>query len=204
MTTGRRDTHFHLFLLVMAVTIGISAYSPHHQILWFAHSITVFFGLAVLTTTYRRFAFTPLAYFVMWLYGTVMMIGAHYTYEQEPLFHWLQQTFELSRNYFDRFGHFFQGFTPAIITREILIRQHVVASKRWLFFITLSICLAISAFYELTEWWFALASGKKAEISLGMQGDFWDTQWDMFMAFIGAVFGQLLLGKRHDRQIAQL
>ena len=201
--TPKHDRNFTLFVLIMVLTICLSAYRPHHQILWFAHSIWVFVGLSLLIITRRRFVFTPLAYFLMWFYGTAMMVGAHYTYEHEPLFEWLQATLDLSRNYYDRFTHLLQGFTPAIVTREILIRHRVVSTGKWLTFITIAICLAFSACYEMAEWWFALLSGKKAEVSLGMQGDFWDTQWDMFLTLIGAS-AAMTLSKIHDRQIGKL
>lgn len=204
MLSKNPNRNFIFFLIIMMITIIFSAYKPHHQILWFAHSISVLIGLALLIATHKKFPFTSLTYILMWLYGTVMLIGAHYTYEHEPFFYFIQDSFDLSRNYYDRFGHFFQGFTPAIIIREILIRNKVLKKKRWLFFITVSVCLAMSAFYELGEWWFALLSGEKAEISLGMQGDFWDTQWDLLMTVIGAFTSILLLAKMHDKQIDRL
>jgi putative membrane protein len=196
----KSNRHFTLLLSVMIVTMCISAYKPRYQMLWFAYSVWNFAGLAVLFATRKSFIFTPLAYFLIWIYGTVMMVGAHFTYEREPVFQWLQVTFDLSRNHYDRFAHFLQGFTPAIITREILIRKGVVAGEKWLVFITVSICLAISAGNELVEWWYALLMGKKGVFSLGMQGDFWDTQWDMFLAFIGAM-AAMALKNIHDRQI---
>jgi putative membrane protein len=198
-----RNRYFALFVLIMFITIGLSAYKPHHQILWFAHGVWVFAGLSALIATRRGFIFTPLAYILIWLYGTAMMVGAHFTYEHEPVFQWLQETFDLARNHYDRFTHLLQGVTTAIVTREILIRRRVVSGGKWLVFITVAICLAIGAFNELAEWWFALVSGKKAEISLGMQGDFWDTQWDMFLAFIGAL-AAMALGNIHDRQITKV
>lgn len=201
--TRNRDRYFALFVLIMLITIGLSAYKPQHQILWFAHSVWVFAGLAAIMATRKDFVFTPLAYILIWFYGTAMMVAAHFTYEHEPVFQWLQVTFELTRNYYDRFTHTLQGFTMAIITREILIRRHVVSGRKWLVFITVAICLAISAFYEFLEWWFALLSGTKGELSLGMQGDFWDTQWDMFLAFIGAL-AAMALGKIQDRQIKKV
>lgn len=202
MTAIMQNRNLVLLVLIMFITICLSAYKPYHQILWFAHSVWVFAGLSALIATSRSFIFTPLAYILIWLYGTAMMIGAHFTYEHEPVFHWLQVTFDLTRNYYDRFTHLLSGVTTAIITREILIRRQVVSGRKWLVSITVAICLAISAFHELVEWWFALVSGKKAEISLGMQGDFWDTHWDMFLAFIGAL-AAMALAKIHDRQITK-
>jgi len=132
------------------------------------------------------------------------MIGGHYTYAEVPAFNWLRDTFELSRNYYDRVGHFAQGFIPAMVAREILLRKNVVQKGAWLFFIVCCIALSISAVYELIEWWVAVASGEAAEAFLGTQGDVWDTQWDMFIALIGAVIAQLVLAKSHDRQLQTL
>jgi len=192
---------FKLFVAIMVLTVFLSAYQPINATLWFAHSITVLVALVVLVATHKRFAFSPLVYFLMWVYGTAMMVGAHFTYEQEPLFMWLQDTFELSRNYYDRFTHFWQGVVPAMIIRELLIRHAVVVKCHWLPVITIALTFAISAAYELFEWWFALLSGKTAEISLGMQGDVWDTQWDMLLALIGAVLAVIFLSKLHDKQL---
>jgi putative membrane protein len=132
------------------------------------------------------------------------MVGGHYTYAEVPAFNWLRDTFELSRNYYDRVGHFAQGLIPAMVAREILLRKNVVQIGVWLFFIVCCIALSISAFYELIEWWVAVASGTAAEAFLGTQGDIWDTQWDMFIALIGAVVAQLILAKSHDQQLQTL
>ena len=132
------------------------------------------------------------------------MVGGHYTYAEVPVFNWLRDTFDLSRNYYDRVGHFAQGFVPAMIAREILIRNNVIKTSVWLFFIVCCICLAISACYEFIEWWVAVASGESADAFLGTQGDVWDTQWDMFLALIGAILAQILLSNRHDKQLLNL
>ena len=132
------------------------------------------------------------------------MVGGHYTYAEMPVFNWLRDTFDLSRNYYDRLGHLAQGFVPAMIVREILIRNNVIKTSVWLFFIVCCICLAISACYEFIEWWVAVASGKSADAFLGTQGDVWDTQWDMFLALIGAILAQNLLRNRHDKQLLNL
>jgi len=132
------------------------------------------------------------------------MIGGHYTYAEVPLFNWLRDTFDLSRNYYDRIGHFAQGFVPAMIAREILLRKNVLKQSGWLFFIVTCICLSISACYEFIEWWVAVASGTGADAFLGTQGDVWDTQWDMFTALIGAICAQLLLAKLHNQQLSAL
>jgi putative membrane protein len=200
---GPDNRRFTLFVLVFIVMISFSAYKPYNRILWFAHSIWVIIGLSVLIITRSAFVCTPLAYAQMWVYGMAMIIGAHFTYEHEPVFQWLRETFDLSRNHYDRVTHLIQGVTLAIVTREILLRRNVVSGRIWLTFITIAICLAIAAFYELLEWWFALFSGKRPEISLGMQGDFWDTQWDMLLSFVGAS-AAMTLGGIHDRQIEMI
>ncbi|MDH4024630.1 MAG: DUF2238 domain-containing protein, partial [Desulfuromonadales bacterium] len=131
----------------------------------------------------------------------ILMVGGHYTYAEVPLFDWLRDWFDLERNNYDKVGHFVQGFVPAIIAREILIRKQVVSGKGWLTFIIISVCLAISAFYELIEWWVALMSGESAEAFLGTQGYIWDTQSDMMYALTGAIMALLLLSRWHDKQL---
>src|SRR6185436_9543832 len=131
-----------------------------------------------------------------------LMLGGHYTYARVPLGYWLQDALHLSRNPYDRIGHFAQGFVPAIVGREILIRMTPLRPGGWLFFLVCSVCLAISACYEFVEWWAAVLGGSAATDFLGTQGDVWDTQWDMFMALVGAVTAQLLLSRAHDRRIA--
>ena len=201
--TRKRYRNFLLLLLAMLITICWSAYQPRYPRLWFVHSAWVIVGLSVLIATRRHFMLTPLGYTLIWLYGTAMLIGAHFTYEHEPFFSWLQQTYSLSRNHYDRFTHLLSGLTLAILSREILTRRGVVAGRKWLVFLTVAISLAISAFNELLEWWYALVTGREGTFSLGMQGDFWDTQWDMFLTLIGAV-SAMFLGNAQDLQIQRL
>ncbi|MEW8155242.1 MAG: DUF2238 domain-containing protein, partial [Candidatus Thiodiazotropha endolucinida] len=137
-------------------------------------------------------------------HAVILIIGGYYTYAEVPLFNWLRDSYELSRNHYDRIGHFFQGFVPAMLAREILLRRSPLRPGRWLFFLCVCFCLAFSAFYELIEWWVALMSEQAAEAFLGTQGDPWDTQTDMFLALIGAICAQLLLVKIHDRQLFRL
>jgi len=132
------------------------------------------------------------------------MVGGHYTYAHVPLGFWLQDLFDVARNPYDRIGHFMQGFTPAIIVREILVRRSPLRPGKWLFFLVSCVCLAISAVYEFIEWWAALLLGQGAQEFLGTQGDPWDTQWDMFLALVGAIAAQLALARVHDRQLAAL
>ena len=179
-----------------------SAIQPKDNFTWWLEVLPALLGLVVLALTYRRFRLTPLAYWLILGHCIILMVGGHYTYAEVPLFDWLRQVFVLERNNFDKLGHFAQGFVPAIVAREILLRKAIVHGRGWLFYIVVSICLAISAFYELIEWWVAVFSGTSAEAFLGTQGDIWDTQSDMAFALVGAILALVLLGKVHDRQLA--
>ncbi len=147
---------------------------------------------------------TPLAYRLIFLHAAILMLGGHYTYAEVPLGFWVRDALGLSRNHYDRLGHLAQGFVPAILAREILLRKTPLKPGPWLFFLVTCVCLAISAFYEFVEWWAALASGEAASAFLGTQGDVWDTQWDMFLCLLGALAAQLTLSRVHDRQLAAL
>ncbi len=193
------DRPFWFGIAVVALAIALSAVNPVHPGLWLAHGSWIIIGLIILICTRQRFPLTRFAYAMMALYGGAMLIGAHFTYEQEPVFAWLQESLELQRNHYDRFTHLLQGFVPAQLIREVLIRRRVLARTSWLPVVSVSMCLAASAFYELIEWWFSLLTG----CSLGMQGDIWDTQWDMLMALTGGI-ASLSLASIHDRQIGTL
>lgn len=171
---------------------------------WFLETIPVMIGLPLLYYTRPSFPLTILVYRLLALHAVILIIGGYYTYAEVPLFNWLRDTYELSRNHYDRIGHFFQGFVPAMLAREILLRRSPLKPGRWLFFLCVCFCLAFSAFYELIEWWVALMSEQAAEAFLGTQGDPWDTQTDMFLALIGAICAQLLLVRIHDKQLFQL
>ena len=187
--------------LVVLVWSGIA---PKDRFTWFLEVAPVLIAVPLLLLTRRSFPLTPLAYGLLTLFGVILMIGGHYTYAEMPLFNWLRDSYGLSRNHYDRLGHIMQGFVPAIVTREILLRTSPLKPGKWLFFLTVTVCLAISAFYEMIEWWVAVGSGDEAVAFLATQGDVWDTQWDMFLALSGALTSQLLLGRRHDRQLADL
>jgi len=160
--------------------------------------------LLVLFLTRERFPLTPLAYWLILVHSVILMVGGHYTYAEVPVGDWLRDLSGGSRNNYDKLGHLAQGFIPAIVIREVLLRNRVVAVRGWMSFIVVSICLAISAFYELIEWWVALLSGEAAEAFLGTQGYIWDTQSDMFLAFIGAILALLIFSRIHDHQIGKL
>ncbi|MEW6677552.1 MAG: DUF2238 domain-containing protein [Pseudomonadota bacterium] len=201
----QRFSRFHVALL--GLTLGVLAWSgigPRDRFTWFLEVLPVLLVLPLLLWTGRRFRFTDLAYGLMAIHAVILMVGGHYTYAEMPLFNWLRDSFDLARNHYDRLGHVAQGFIPAIVAREILVRTSPLQSGGWLFFLTTCFCLAFSAFYEMIEWWVAVASGDEAVAFLATQGDVWDTQWDMFLALLGAVCSQLLLGRWHDRQLGSL
>lgn len=200
----KQKIHFYFLLSVLALIFIWSAIHPYDYFTWFLEVSPVIIALPILVFTYKKFPLTPLLYFLILLHASILMVGGHYTYAEVPVFNWLRDTFDLSRNYYDRVGHFAQGFVPAMIAREILLRKNIVKKSGWLFFIVCCICLAISACYEFIEWWVAVASGEGANAFLGTQGDVWDTQWDMFLALIGAILAQILLSNRHDKQLLNL
>ncbi len=188
-------------LAVIVLALIISGIDAYDRLTWVLEILPLLVAVPVLVATYRRFPLTPLLYRLLTLHAVILVVGAHYTYARVPLGSWAQQLFHLARNHYDRLGHFAQGFVPAIVSREILLRTSPLKPGKWLFFIVVCICLAFSAFYEFTEWWAALAYGDRATDFLGTQGDVWDTQWDMFMAFIGAIAAMLLLSRVHDRAL---
>ena len=182
-----------------------SAIHPKDYFTWFLEVFPALIGFVLILLTYKKFPLTPLLYTLILIHMIILMVGGHYTYAEVPLFDWIKEVLHQDRNNFDKVGHFMQGFEPAILAREILIRLKVVKPSRiWLNYIVLSIVLAFSAFYELIEWWVALASGEGAEAFLGTQGYVWDTQSDMMFALIGGIAALLLLGKWHDKQIKAL
>ena len=190
-----------LWLLVFAVVLVWSAINPADYFTWFLEVLPAIIGLLVLLATRKSFPLTPLVYALILIHCVILMVGGHYTYAEVPLFDWIRDSFGLARNNYDKVGHFAQGFIPAMVAREILIRKRVVLVRSWLAFLVVCFCLALSAFYELIEWAVALASGESAEAFLGTQGYVWDTQSDMGFALVGAVSTLLLLGRWHDRQL---
>jgi putative membrane protein len=189
-----------LLALVMAALV-VSGIGPYERGTWLLEVAPVLIGVPLLLATGRRFPLTPLLYRLIFVHALILILGGHYTYARVPLGFWVQDLLELSRNHYDRLGHLAQGFVPAILAREILLRTSPLRHGRWLFALVTSVCLAFSAFYELIEWWAAVIGGAGAESFLGTQGDVWDTQWDMFLALIGALGAQLLLSRRHDREL---
>ncbi|MDH5298416.1 MAG: DUF2238 domain-containing protein [Desulfobulbaceae bacterium] len=200
----RRSLATLLWLLSFGIVFLWSAIAPFDRLTWALEVAPAMIGLAVLAATRTRFPLTPLVYWLILGHAIILMAGGHYTYAREPFFSWLRDTFDLARNHYDRLGHLAQGFVPALVAREILLRRSPLVRGKWLFFIVASICLAISACYEFIEWWVALAIGINAEEFLGIQGDVWDTQTDMFLALVGAVTALCTLHRVHDCQLAQL
>lgn len=192
-------------VLWLAVFFGVLLWSgirPKDYLTWFLEVSPALVGIVVLCATRRGFPLTGLAYALILAHSVILMVGGHYTYAEVPLGEWARETFSMTRNNYDKLGHFAQGFVPAILAREILRRMQVVASRRWCAFLVVCVCLAISACYELIEWWVALLSKEAADSFLGTQGYTWDTQSDMAWAFSGAVLALVLLGRLHDRQLA--
>ncbi|MCX5876462.1 MAG: DUF2238 domain-containing protein [Deltaproteobacteria bacterium] len=181
-----------------------SGLEPKDFYTWLLEVLPALIGAGVLMATRRRFPLTPLVYILILVHSLILMQGGHYTYAEEPFFNWLKEVLGWPRNNYDKLGHFAQGFIPAMVAREILLRKAVVNGRGWLNFLVVCVCLAISAFYELIEWWVAAFSGTGADAFLATQGYVWDTQSDMACAMVGAILALLLLAKVHDRQLAEL
>jgi len=200
--TSRREP-----LSLLLVVLGVLAWSwigPHDRLTWWLEALPVLVALPALLLSWRRFPLTPLLYRVIALHMIVLLVGAHYTYALTPPGFWVQEWFGLMRNPYDRFGHMLQGITPALLARELLLRLRVVERRGWVLFLAACVALAFSAFYELLEWGAAMAYGASAEHFLAMQGDVWDTQWDILMALLGALAALLLFGPLHHRQMAAI
>jgi putative membrane protein len=193
-----------ILLLAALAGVVVSGITPYDRTTWWLEVAPVLIGAPILVATYRRFRFTPMLYRLLCLHALILCLGGHYTYARVPIGFWAQEMFGLARNHYDRLGHFAQGFVPALLTREILLRTSPLRPGRWLFFLVGCVALAISAVYEFVEWWAALLGGESAAAFLGTQGDQWDTQWDMFLALCGAIAAQLLLGRLQDRQLERL
>jgi putative membrane protein len=190
-----------ILLLLAAAALVVSAIRPYDGVTWVLEVAPILIGAPILIATHRRFPLTPLLYRLLFLHALILMLGGHYTYARVPLGFWVRDLLGIARNHYDRLGHFAQGFVPAILAREVLIRRTPLRPGGWLFFLVTSVCLAFSATYEFVEWWSAVLGGSAADAFLGTQGDVWDTQWDMFLALLGALTAQLTLSRIHDRQL---
>lgn len=197
-----RSLRYEIVLLALVVAVLFwSGVSPADRFTWFMEVVPVLIAVPILVATHKRFRFTPLVYTLIAIHACILMVGGKYTYAEVPLGFWMERTFGFARNHYDRIGHFAQGFVPALVAREILSRTSPLRGSRWLPFLVVCFCLAFSAFYEFIEWWTALAKGASADAFLGTQGDPWDTQWDMFFAFVGAIVGLVLLSGVHEREL---
>jgi putative membrane protein len=200
----RSDRRLDMFLLLSFLGVLLwSGIAPRDRLTWLLEVLPAIIGVGILVSLHPRRRPTDLVLVLIWIHAAILCVGGHYTYAEVPAFNWLRDEYGLARNYYDRVGHVAQGFVPAMIAREILLRLSVVNGRTWLFFLATCVCMAISAFYEFIEWWVALASDEAAEAFLGTQGDVWDTQWDMFLAMLGAIAAQLLLGRWHDTLLAR-
>lgn len=193
-----------IWLIIFAAVFLWSAIEPKDRFVWFLEVFPAIVGFIVVAATYHSFRLTPLLYVLILLHCIILMIGGHFTYAEVPLFNELKELFGLERNNYDKLGHFAQGFVPALITREIVIRNSVFNGAAWRNLFIVCLCLALSAFYELIEWWVAIATGEGAEAFLGTQGYSWDTQSDMALALVGAIAGLVLLSRLHDRQLGRI
>ena len=193
-----------LWLGVFIIVLVWSGINAKDQFTWFLEVVPALIGFVLIVLTYKKFPLTPLLYTLILIHMIILLVGGHYTYAEVPLFDWIKEVFGQTRNNYDKVGHFAQGFMPTILARELLLRKEVLqGSKIWLNYLILSIILAFSAFYELVEWWVALATGEDAEAFLGTQGYMWDTQSDMMYALIGGVTALVLLSHWHDKQLKQ-
>jgi putative membrane protein len=189
---------------IVAIALAASAIGPYDRTTWWLEVAPVFIAAPVLISTAKNFPLSPLVYRLIAVHALILILGGHYTYARVPLGIWFQDWFDLARNHYDRIGHFAQGFVPAMVAREVLLRRSPLVQGKWLGFIVCCIALSISACYEFIEWWSALIGGSAATDFLGTQGDVWDTQWDMFLALLGSIAAQLLLSHVHDRQLDRI
>lgn len=190
-----------LFLFFYCVVFAWSSIGPKEYFTWWLEVAPALIGLGVLVMTYRRFRLTDLAYGLILFQCVILMVGGHYTYAEVPLGEWAREAFGMERNNYDKVGHFAQGFVPAIITREVLLRAGVVSARAWRNFFIVCVCMAVSVVYEFIEWLAAAASGGAADAFLGTQGYAWDTQSDMLYATVGATAALVALSKWHDKQL---
>jgi len=193
-----------LLLIAAAALLALSRVDAFEPGTWLLEIAPILIVAPILVVTARRFPLTPLVYRLLFVHAVILMVGGHYTYAKVPLGFWVQDAFGLARNHYDRLGHLAQGFVPAMLTREVLLRRSPLQRGKWLAFLVVCVCLAVSATYELIEWLTAVLGGSAADAFLGTQGDVWDTQWDMFMALVGAISALLLLSRVHDRQLARI
>ncbi len=193
-----------LWLAIFFAVLIWSGINPKDYFTWFLEVFPALIGLVVLALTYKTFRLTTLVYLLILIHCIILMVGGHYTYAEVPLFDSFKEWFGFTRNNYDKVGHFAQGFIPALVAREIVIRKQVINGNGWQFFFIVCFCLGFSAFYELIEWWVALFSGEDAEAFLGTQGYVWDTQSDMGLALLGSIVGLISMKRLHNQQLAKI
>ena len=203
MRTASR-TELVFLLAVTVLGLAVSGFRPFDLLTWFLEVFPVLVAIPLLWATRSRFPLTRMLYWLIALHALILMIGGHYTYARVPLGAWAQEMFDFSRNHYDRIGHIAQGFIPALIVREVLLRRSPLVRGKWLFFLVTCVCMAISVVYEFIEWWTAVIGENASVEFLGLQGDVWDTQWDMFLCTLGAIAAQLMLAGVQDRQLREL
>lgn len=191
-----------IFIVLFFFGLVLSGIQPKEYFTWFLEVVPALLGFLILLITYKKFSFTNFTYFFILLNCYVLFLGGHYTYAEVPLFDWIKETFHQTRNNYDKVGHFFQGFVPAMIVRELFIRKEVISNKSYFNFIIVSICLAISAAYEWIEWWVSICTGEGGDAFLGTQGYIWDTQSDMLLATVGAISMLVFFSKFQDKAIS--
>lgn len=195
---------YKILVVLFFVGLVVSGIQPHDYFTWILEVFPAILGFIILWTTFRKFQFSDTTYWFILLHSYILFVGGHYTYAEEPLFDWIKEVLHQNRNNYDKIGHFAQGFVPAMIIRELLIRKNIVQKGFWMSLFVLSFCLGFSALYELFEWWVAEASGQSAEAFLGTQGYIWDTQSDMLIAFIGAITMLVCFGRFQNMQVNRL
>ena len=193
-----------ILIILFLLGLVLSGIQPHDYFTWLLEVFPAIIGLIVLLLTFKKFKFSDLTYFLILAHCYILFIGGHYTYAEVPLFDWIKDTFEQSRNNYDKVGHFAQGFVPAMIVRELFVRKEIVKQGSWLSFLTVCVCIAISVFYEFLEWLVAIIIGESADSFLGTQGYVWDTQSDMLYATIGALCMVIFISKIQDKQIEKM
>ncbi|MEO7361181.1 MAG: DUF2238 domain-containing protein [Gemmatimonadaceae bacterium] len=191
-------------LLVVIVLLAISGINPSERSTWWMETAPIFIAVPILVYSWRSFPLTPLLYVLIALHAIILLVGGAYTYAKVPVGFWVQDVFDLSRNPYDKLGHFWQGLVPALVARELFIRHRIVRAGAWTSILGVAVALSVSLLYELIEWGAAVALGQGADAFLGTQGDVWDTQSDMGMALLGALVAVFLLSRVHDRQIARI
>ena len=201
---NKAEIEFRALMGVALTALVLSAAGPSDAVTWLLESVPVMIGVPILIFTRTSFPLTPLTMRLLTFHALVLLLGAYYTYAEVPIGFWFADQFDLARNHYDRFAHVIQGFVPAILAREILLRKTPLRPGVWLFVLVGCVCLAFSAFYEMIEWWAAVIGGDGTDAFLGAQGDIWDSHWDMLLALIGSILAQLLFARAHDGAIARL